>query len=127
MTLRCVIADDSRAVRQAAHDLLERQGLVVVGVAATADEAARLVETQRPDVILIDIDLGADSGFALARRLADGHGDARTRSILMSTRDQADYAELIAASPAAGFLPKSDLSATAIQELLGSADEVTGY
>jgi DNA-binding NarL/FixJ family response regulator len=127
MTLRCVIVDDSLAVRQAARDLLERQALVVVGVAATADEAARLVDTQQPDVILIDIDLGADSGFVLARRLADSRGDARTRSILMSTRDQADYAELIAASPAVGFLAKSDLSATAIRRLLGDADEATSY
>jgi DNA-binding NarL/FixJ family response regulator len=126
MTLRCVIVDDSPAVRHAARDLLGREGVAVVGLAATADEAARLVHDQRPDVVLIDIDLGADSGFALARRLATC-GGVGARSILMSTRAEADYADLIAASPAVGFLSKSDLSATAIRRLLSDAGEAIDY
>jgi DNA-binding NarL/FixJ family response regulator len=127
MTLRCVIVDDSAAVRHAARDLLGREGVAVVGLAATPDEAARVVDEQQPDVILIDIDLGADSGFALARRLAACRSDVRTRSILMSTRTEADYADLIAASPAVGFLSKSDLSATAIRRLLSDAGEAIDY
>jgi DNA-binding NarL/FixJ family response regulator len=127
MTLRCVIVDDSPAVRHAARDLLGREGVAVVGLAATADEAARLVHDQRPDVVLIDIDLGADSGFALARRLATCGGGGGARSILMSTRAEADYADLIAASPAVGFLSKSDLSATAIRRLLSDAGEAIDY
>ena len=69
MTLRCVIVDDSPAVLRAASDLLEGQGFAVVGVAATAEEALRRVEELRPDVVLVDIDLGPESGFDLARRL----------------------------------------------------------
>jgi DNA-binding NarL/FixJ family response regulator len=125
MTLRCVIVDDSPTVRHAARDLLGREGIAVVGLAATADEAARLVDEQQPDVILIDIDLGADSGFALARRLANR--EVRAPSILMSTRAEADYADLIAASPALGFLAKSDLSMTAIRRLLSDAGEAIDY
>jgi DNA-binding NarL/FixJ family response regulator len=127
MTMRCLIVDDSPAVLRAADDLLGREGVAVVGLAATADEAARLVDEHTPDVVLIDIDLGADSGFALARRLAGSDNDIRPRCILMSIRDQADYADLIAASPAVGFLAKSDLSATAIQRLLRDAGEGADY
>jgi DNA-binding NarL/FixJ family response regulator len=127
MTLRCVIVDDSPAVLRAADDLLGRGGVAIVGLAATADEAARLVHEHTPDVVLIDIDLGADSGFALVRRLANCDSDVGTRCILMSIRDQADYADLIAASPAVGFLAKSDLSATAIRRLLRDAGEATFY
>lgn len=114
MTLRCVIVDDSPAVLRTASDLLESQGIAVVGVAATGGEASSLLEELQPDVMLVDIFLGPESGFDLARRLAA----AGSRVILISTRDEADFADLIAASPAIGFLPKSDLSAAAIHRLL---------
>src|SRR5262245_32106636 len=105
MTLRCVIVDDNPAVLRAARELLEGQGVAVVGLASTSEDALALVEEYRPDVILIDIDLGAESGFALARRLTQSA--AMTRVILISTHDETDYAQLIASSPAIGFLPKS--------------------
>jgi DNA-binding NarL/FixJ family response regulator len=118
MTLRCVIVDDSPAVLRAASDLLEGQGIAVVGVAETGEEALRLVERLESDVVLIDIDLGAESGLDLARRLASTSTGVASRTILISTHEEADYADLIAASPAVGFLPKSELSATAIHRLL---------
>jgi DNA-binding NarL/FixJ family response regulator len=118
MTVRCVIVDDSPAVLRAASELLEGEGIAVVGVAATCDEAVRLVEELAPDVTLVDIDLGRESGFNLARRLGNSPGRARTRSILISTHDAADFAKLIEASPAIGFLPKTDVSAAAIHGLL---------
>ncbi|HEX8856644.1 MAG TPA: response regulator transcription factor [Thermoleophilaceae bacterium] len=118
MTLRCVIVDDSPAVLRAASDLLEREGVAVVGVARTVQEAVSLVEERKPDVVLVDIDLGRESGFDVARRLVQSLDSAESRTILISTHDEADFADLIAVSPAIGFLPKSDLSATAIRRLL---------
>ncbi len=124
MTLRCVIVDDSPAVLRAASELLEGEGIAVVGVAATGEETVRLMEELKPDVILVDIDLGPESGLELARRLAHRRDGAGARTILISTHDWADYAKLIEASPAIGFLPKSHLSATAIRRLLaGGHDE----
>ena len=115
MTLRCVIVDDNPAFLRAACDLLERQGMTVAGTASSGDEARSLMEAPEPDVVLLDIDLGSESGFQLARRLTG------SRIILISAHDGADYAELIAASPAIGFLPKRDLTAAAIQGLLATA------
>ena len=126
MTLRCLIVDDSPAVLRAASELLEGQGVMVVGVAAAGAEALRLREELEPDVILVDIDLGPESGFDLARRLVDTPDRAGTRIILISTHDGADYANLIAAGPAIGFLPKTDLSATAIHRLLAGATPSDG-
>jgi DNA-binding NarL/FixJ family response regulator len=123
MTLRCVIVDDSPAVLRAASELLECQGIAVVGVAATGVDAVRLVEELAPDVVLVDIDLGPESGFDLARRVEETPDRAGTRSILISTHDGADFANLIAGSPAIGFLPKSDLSATAIHRLWACAHD----
>jgi CheY-like chemotaxis protein len=123
MTLRCVIVDNSPAVLRAASELLEGQGIVVVGVAATAVEAVGLIQELEPDVVLVDIDLGPESGFDLARRLVDTTNWRGTRIILISTHDGADFANLIAGSPAIGFLAKSDLSAAAIHRLLAGAHD----
>jgi CheY-like chemotaxis protein len=120
MTLRCLIVDDSRRFLDAARRLLERQGITVVGEASTSAEALRLVVELQPDVTLLDIDLGSESGCELARRLNRETDTALSRMILISTHAEQDYADLIAASPAVGFLSKSTLSAGAIRDLLGS-------
>jgi DNA-binding NarL/FixJ family response regulator len=116
--LRCLIVDDSPRFLDAARGLLERQGVAVVGVASTSAEALWWAGELRPDVTLVDIDLGGESGLELARRLAGGVGSSAAPVILISTHAEQDYAELIAASPAVGFLPKTALSGEAIRGLL---------
>ena len=119
--MRCLIVDDSDPFLETASALLEREGVTVVGVASSTAAALQQARALEPDVILVDIGLGDESGFDLARLLAaDGHGGSAT-VILISTRDEADYMELIAESPAAGFLAKSELSARGIGEILGHA------
>jgi len=118
--LRCLIVDDSPRFLDAARGLLERQGITVVGVASTSAEALQQAEELRPDVILVDIDLGGESGFELARRLRREANLAPSRVILISTHAEQDYADLIATSPVVGFLSKSVLSAGAIRDLLRS-------
>jgi CheY-like chemotaxis protein len=119
VALRCLLVDDNDAFLEAALVLLEREGVTVAGVASTIAEALRQIVALRPDVILVDIGLGDESGFDLARRLArNGRGRGAT-VIMISSRAEADYAELIAESPTAGFLAKSELSAQAISRLHG--------
>lgn len=109
---RCLIVDDSAAFRDAASAMLERGGIVVVGTARDAEEAVRRAGELHPDIALVDVDLGADSGFDVAEQLGG------VAVILTSTHDEQDFADLIAASPARGFLPKFALSPGAIRELL---------
>jgi DNA-binding NarL/FixJ family response regulator len=118
--MRCLLVDDNDAFLEAASTLLCRQGVTVVGTASTVAEGLRLASTLRPDIVLVDIGLGSENGFDLARLLvgnADGAG-GYTAVIMISTGAEADYAELIAESPAAGFLPKAELSAAGIQRIL---------
>jgi CheY-like chemotaxis protein len=117
--LRCLIVDDSSHFLDAARDVLEREGVSVVGVASTSDEALERVLELQPDVALLDINLGSESGFELARRLQREAGLPPSRMILISTQSEGDYADLIAATPVSGFLAKSALSARAIRELIG--------
>lgn len=114
--LRCVIVDDDASFLEAARILLESDGVTVAGTASSGADALRRVDTLHPDVVLIDIRLGGESGFDAARRLAaDGHG---AELIMISTHAEADYADLLAESPVAGFLPKAELSGTAIRWIL---------
>jgi DNA-binding NarL/FixJ family response regulator len=121
MALRCLIIDDQPGFCEAARELLEGQGLTVVGCATSASEAVRSVRELRPEVALVDIDLGADSGFDLARRLADDIDGNSPRVILVSTHDEREFVKLIEASPAIGFIAKTELSAERIYQLLDRA------
>jgi len=116
--LRCLLVDDNTALLEAMSLLLEREGVTIVGIASSTAEALQQACAQRPDVVLVDISLGGENGFDLVRRLADPGSCGQMTMILISTRSEADYAELIAESPAAGFLPKSEVSATAIRRIL---------
>jgi DNA-binding NarL/FixJ family response regulator len=120
--LRCFIVDDSPRFLDAARGLLERDRIAVVGVASTGAEAAQRLGQLRPDVVLVDIDLGTHSGFEVARQLHHNAPVEPFRIILISTCDEQDYADLIADSPAIGFLAKANLSAGAIRDLLDRHD-----
>jgi DNA-binding NarL/FixJ family response regulator len=119
MTLRSLIVDDNTSFLSAARDLLVREGIEVVGVASTGAEAVQLAKELRPDVALVDIDLGEESGFDVVRQLAEGPSVDGARIVLISTHAERDFADLIEESPAIGFLSKSDLSAKKVYEILG--------
>jgi DNA-binding NarL/FixJ family response regulator len=116
MPPRCLLVDDNEAFLQTASVLLEREGVTVAGVASSIAQALGQARALRPDLILVDIGLGDESGFDLARLLARDDLDADV--ILISTAAEADYADLIQDSPAAGFLAKSDLSLRSINQIL---------
>ena len=116
--MRCLIVDDSADFRDAVSAMLERAGISVVGRASNSAEALRCYEDFHPDVVLVDIDLGGEDGFALAEQL-DGVSTASALAvILVSTYDECDLAEMIDASPAVGFLQKFSLSPDAIRDLV---------
>lgn len=124
--MRCLIVDDNNDFLRAARELLESEGISVVGAVSTGAEAYRTCHDLNPDVILLDIDLGEENGFDVARQLA-GRADAtQPRVILISGYSGDDFEDMIAHSPALSFLPKACLSGTAIRDILARAgDTVT--
>ena len=68
-----LIVDDNAYFLEAAADLLKREGLIVLGVASDTANALRLTRELHPDVVLVDIMLGRESGIDLARRLAEAN------------------------------------------------------
>ena len=121
MGRRCLIVDDNAGYLSEARNLLLRQGMSVVGMASTSRDALAIAASGRPDVALVDVDLGAESGLDVARALA--LSDEPVPVILISAYAEKDLRDLLDDSPAVGFLPKSVLSRAAIDGLLGGRDE----
>lgn len=116
MARRVLIIDDNQSFRTAARQLLERHGLVVVAEAGTGFGGIAEAEEHHPDLVLLDVQLPDVDGFAVAERLSEL--DGRVGVILTSSLDGVDFGGLVARSPALGFVPKGELSGSAIEALL---------
>lgn len=115
MPLSCLVVDDSPEFLAAAKRLLEAEGASVVGQCSSSVDAIRFAAALRPDVVLVDVELGDEDGVDLAAQLATAHADAAV--ILISIRDRGELGEVMASSHVAGFLRKDDISLQAISRL----------
>ena len=118
--MSCLLVDDNEAFVETARRVLEPDGVRVTGTASNSVEALLRASELQPDVVLVDIMLGDENGFDLALRLAESH-TRELAVIMISSVTEEDYADLVAESPALGFLPKAELSADGIRRLLGKA------
>jgi CheY-like chemotaxis protein len=113
---RILIVDDQLRFRAAARRWLARGGFDVVGEATDGADALEAAARLRPDVVLLDVQLPDTDGFEIATRLGLS-GDSPT-VVLTSSRDAADFGDLVARSGARGFIPKAELSGPALAALL---------
>lgn len=112
-----LIVDDHGDFRASARAMLEGEGFRVVGEAADGSEAVRAAVSLAPDIVLLDVQLPGEDGFAVAERLA-----ATQRApavVLISSRDAGAYGARLAGAPACGFIPKWALSGAALARLVG--------
>src|SRR3954462_1948537 len=116
MALTLMIVDDHRSFRDAARRVLARDGFEVVGEAVDGESALAAIPQVRPDVVLLDVQLPGISGFEVASRLAAS--DDAPLIVMTSSRDGSDFGPLIEQSGARGFIPKADLSGSAICAVL---------
>jgi two-component system, NarL family, nitrate/nitrite response regulator NarL len=116
VTFRCLIVDDSEGYLASAARLLESQGVEVVGRATSGEGAVGLIEALRPEVVLVDVDLGNEDGIELTKYIT-AHAPS-TRVVLISAHDWEELDELVSESGAVGFLAKRDLGAAAIDSLI---------
>src|SRR4051794_12836755 len=112
-----LIVDDHPSFRSFARTLLESEGFSVIGEAEDGAAALLAVETLRPAIVLLDIQLPDLDGFDVAERVAArGHPPA---VVLISTRTAAAYGARLATTSARGFIAKASLSGAALAALVG--------
>jgi DNA-binding NarL/FixJ family response regulator len=112
-----LIVDDHAEFRQSAGALLEAEGFAVVAEAADGEEARAAVARARPQIVLLDVQLPGLDGFAVAERLAAGRDPPVV--VLISSREAAAYGQRLQAAAARGFIPKRELSGSALAALVG--------
>jgi DNA-binding NarL/FixJ family response regulator len=113
-----LIVDDHDGFRAFARALLESEGFAVVGEAADGASALEAVTRLAPDLVLLDVQLPDLDGFEVAERIAaDEHPPV---VVLVSTRDAASYRRRLAETSARGFIPKGELSGSALAAVVGA-------
>ena len=113
MTIRLVLADDHRMLREGLRRSMTEEGFSVVGEAADGEEAVRLCADLRPDVVLMDVTMPDVDGVQATARIRSANPDSRVVMLTMHA-DEAVIASAIRAG-ASGYLVK-DCSTDEIAE-----------
>lgn len=128
---RVVIAEDEALIRLDLKEMLEEQGYVVVAEAADGEEAVVLVETHRPDLVVMDVKMPRLDGISAAARIAA----ARIAPVVMLTafsqrelveraRDAGAMAYVVKPFGVADLLPAVELAMGRFEELVALEREV---
>ena len=111
-----LIVDDHAGFRDAARDLLDRNGYRVLGEAGDAVGALAEVERLGPDVVLLDIQLPGRDGISVAEELCNRNHPPRI--LLLSSREASEYGQRLDRLTNCRFLRKDELSGPALAEVL---------
>ena len=111
-SLRVLIVDDHDLFRTGLRNLLEEQGVQIVGEAATGGEAVRLVREAAPDVVVMDLNMPSMGGVEATRHITSIAPLTRVVMLTIS-EDDGDVMDAILAG-ACGYLLKD----SSIQDLM---------
>jgi two-component system response regulator DegU len=104
LTIRLLLADDHRMLRETLGRSLTDEGFEVVGQAANGEEAVQLAEQRRPDVVLMDITMPEVDGVEATRRIVTA--DPEIRVVMLTMHADADVIRRSIDAGATGYLTK---------------------
>ena len=104
MSIRILIADDHEVVRSGLKSLVAATDIEVVAEASSGEEAIRLADEHKPDVVLLDIRMPDGDGLTALGRIRLEHPDMPV--IMLSTYDNPTYIARAVALGASGYLLK---------------------
>jgi DNA-binding NarL/FixJ family response regulator len=107
VTIRVVLADDQALVRRGFRLILETEpDLEVAGEAENGEQAVTAARADRPDVVLMDIQMPGLDGLEATRRILAEPGN-QTRVLILTTFERDDYVFSALQIGASGFLLKT--------------------
>jgi HlyD family secretion protein len=107
--IRILLVDDQNIVRQGLQALLEpRAELKIVGTAADGKSAIEQVETLKPDVVLIDIEMPGMSGITATEKICQQF--PQTKVLVLSSHESQKYVTQALQAGAEGYLLKNTLA-----------------
>lgn len=125
-SIRILLADDHPVLRDGIRAVLEREpDMVVVGQADSGNAALRMAEEERPDVLLLDMELPGLTGVEVARRL--GKAKSPVRVLALSAHADAHYVRGLLESGAAGYLTKEEAPDVIVEAVRGVAHGEEGW
>ena len=101
---RVLIVDDAASIRSALRGLLEDADIEVVGEATDGIEGVAMVDSLRPDVVLMDLRMPSSNGFEATEQIVQEHPAVRV--VVLSAYETEESAEAVRAAGAFAFLPK---------------------
>lgn len=123
--VRVLIVDDQRPFRAAATAVAESiDNFEVVGAVQSAEEALAGIEAARPDLVLMDLNLPGMDGVQASRLLRDRHPGIVV--VLLSSYDEAEFADLITDCGATAYLPKSSFGPDRLEALWSDGRATAG-
>jgi len=114
--IRVLIVDDQLPFRRAAEAVVEStETFVVVGTVASGEEALTAVESLRPDLVLMDVNLPGISGVEASRRVRATHPEIVV--VLLSSYDEAEFLDMTPDCGSSAYVPKSAFGPDRLEEV----------
>jgi DNA-binding NarL/FixJ family response regulator len=118
--IRVLLADDHPIVRGGIRSMLDREdGIEVIGEASDGGQALEMVESLRPDVLLLDMEMPVKTGIEVATELAERHPSVRV--LALSAYDDDAYIFGVLDAGAAGYLTKDEAPDMIVHAVRGVA------
>jgi DNA-binding NarL/FixJ family response regulator len=115
MPVRILLVDDHVLVRQGLKGLLEREGFAVVGEASDGQEGLQLMESARPDIVVMDISMPTINGLSAAREIQKKF--PKTKTILLTQHDEKQYVTEAMEAGVKGYVLKNQAGNDLLQAL----------
>jgi DNA-binding NarL/FixJ family response regulator len=113
---RILIVDDHPVVRNGLRMLVDDEpDLIVCGEAGDADEAIRVLDAKKPDLVIIDLSLKGSSGLELIKRIKSRN--SASKMLVSSMFDESLYAERVLNAGALGYVSKQEAMEKVIEAI----------
>jgi DNA-binding NarL/FixJ family response regulator len=103
--MKILIVDDHELIRSGLANLLTQHKYDVVAEAATSSQASALINTHKPEIVLVDINLGSSSGIDLINEMKKS--GSMSKFVVLTMQDDNQTLESAKEAGAIAFITKS--------------------